>query len=148
MSPKEHARKKVLLLVEDDRDLRHSLLMHLESANYFVIQAEDGAAAVKILDERAAFRNAGVTAVISDWNMPVMEGPQLLNHIRHARYKDLPFVMISGTVTSDQLNHLASMGADSVLLKPFSPQKLIEKIEEAIARRAFVELQQKGRKDS
>jgi CheY-like chemotaxis protein len=73
--------------------------------------------------------------VLSDWNMPLMNGLELLQAVRvDARFAHLPFVMVTGESDREQVEQVIAAGVSELLLKPYSPQKLREKILNALLR--------------
>jgi two-component system chemotaxis response regulator CheY len=73
--------------------------------------------------------------VISDFEMDEMTGVELLREVRQdEELKDLPFIMITAHRTAKHILSARRAGANSILIKPFSPRRLREKILEIYAR--------------
>jgi two-component system chemotaxis response regulator CheY len=86
-------------------------------------EAEDGAAALNKL------RAGDFQFVISDWNMPNMDGITLLQDVRSdPRLKDLPFLMITAEAKRENIIAAAQAGASSYIVKPFTAASLQEKL--------------------
>ncbi|MDR3405032.1 MAG: SpoIIE family protein phosphatase [Chthoniobacter sp.] len=127
---------KLNVLIVDDNALGRELLIALlQMEEYTLFEAEDGVEALTILEERK------IDAVISDVLMPTMDGYQLCHKIRaDQRFKDVPVIIYSGTLTSAESESLAAeLGAVRFLRKP-APLHTIcttlrEVIEEAEQRR-------------
>jgi DNA-binding NtrC family response regulator len=104
-------RAAVLLIVDDERDLREMISNWLELEGFEIHSAGGGTEAF------ALFERHRIDAVISDIRMPEGDGVELLKQIRR-RHSGIPVVMISGfsDFTNEQLE---SFGADCVLTKPF-----------------------------
>lgn len=107
------------------------LLKELEFTK--MAEAEDGSAALKILEAGAA----PITFVLTDWNMPVMDGLALLKKIRATpSLSHLPVLMITAEAKKENIVEAAQAGADGYIVKPFNAATLKEKIEKILARRA------------
>lgn len=87
-----------------------------------VTEAEDGRHALEFF-ERAAF-----DVVLSDWNMPNMDGLSLLKEIRQ-RNKDVPVIMITTEAERARVVMAIQAGVSDYLVKPFTPDALKEKLE-------------------
>ncbi|CAM3809469.1 MULTISPECIES: response regulator [Aeromonas] len=114
---------KTILVVDDSVGIRAAITMTLSSAGFDVIEAEDGEAALIQLD------NQRVHLIISDLNMPGMDGMTLLRRVKAqqtTRY--LPFIMLT-TEDSDQIKREGfEAGARVWLTKPFEPLKLLDDV--------------------
>ncbi len=82
------------------------------------IQAEDGSQVLKILKEEE------VDFVVSDLNMPVMDGLEMLQQIKSDPKSNLPILIVSSLINEAKKRELISQGAFGVLEKPISPNKL------------------------
>ena len=113
----------VILVVEDAAIQREIVLSQLETAGYEeAIGMEDGLEAYSYLEENSA------DLVISDWNMPNMNGLELLIKIRsNPSLQNLPFIVL--TVTGDVSSEAMDAGASDFISKPTNPADLVEKIE-------------------
>lgn len=122
------------LVVDDFSTMRRivtGLLKELEFTK--MAEAEDGSAALKILEAGAA----PITFVLTDWNMPVMDGLALLKKIRATpSLSHLPVLMITAEAKKENIVEAAQAGADGYIVKPFNAATLKEKIEKILARRA------------
>ena len=114
---------KTILVVDDSVGIRAAITMTLSSAGFDVIEAEDGEAALIQLD------NQRVHLIISDLNMPGMDGMTLLRRVKAqqtTRY--LPFIMLT-TEDSEQIKREGfEAGARVWLTKPFEPLKLLDDV--------------------
>ncbi len=113
---------KNILVVDDDKCIRDILSLVLSGSlkDCAVLTAENGAAAAAI------FESVPVSAVISDISMPIMNGYQLMAHIR-ARSSTVPIIAMSGD--PDVRERLLSLGVHRFLEKPFNLQNAIQMIE-------------------
>ncbi len=118
-----------VLLVEDAAVMRNIEIKTLKGLGFEkIIEAEDGDVAIKYLEERA-----DIDIVISDWNMPKMDGFALLEWIRGSKnYKDLPFIMATGQGDKRQQEKAAMAGVSSFIAKPFDSDELKKKIDIAL----------------
>ncbi len=119
------ADSKVRFLVVDDfstmRRIVRNLLKELGFAN--TEEAEDGAVALQKLQSGA------FDFVVTDWNMPNMDGLQLLQAIRaSAQFKHLPVLMITAEAKRENIVAAAQAGASGYIVKPFTAATLNEKL--------------------
>lgn len=116
---------KMKFLVVDDfstmRRIVRNLLKELEFTN--VEEAEDGAVALQKL------QNGQFDFVVSDWNMPNMDGLSLLRAVRSTpTLQHLPFLMITAEAKKENIIAAAQAGADGYIVKPFTGATLGEKL--------------------
>ncbi|WP_119394979.1 sigma-54-dependent transcriptional regulator [Salinibius halmophilus] len=107
-----------ILLVEDDTDLREALIDTLELNDFDAIGVSDGMAAI------AALKEAAVDLVVSDVNMPNMDGHQLLAWLRLNK-PELPVVLMTAYGNVTQAVEAMQNGAADYLAKPFEANKLL-----------------------
>lgn len=116
---------KIKFLVVDDfstmRRIVRNLLKELGYVN--ADEAEDGAVALQKL------KNGEFDFVVSDWNMPNMDGLQLLQAIRaDPALKHLPVLMITAEAKKENIIAAAQSGAHGYIVKPFTAATLNEKL--------------------
>jgi len=116
---------KLKFLVVDDfstmRRIVRNLLKELGYTN--VEEAEDGAVALQKL------QGGGFDFVVSDWNMPNMDGLTLLQKVRaDAALKHLPVLMITAEAKKENIIAAAQAGASGYIVKPFTAATLNEKL--------------------
>lgn len=112
-------KKLPILIVDDSTSYRRLLARHLNSwGNYTIFDAEDGIQALKIIKEK----NIGI--VISDWEMPNMNGPELCRAIRETTLHYVYFILVTSRGTSEDLILGMEAGADDFLTKPINQQEL------------------------
>jgi DNA-binding response OmpR family regulator len=114
-------RKKRVLLVEDDESVRVSLRLCIEAFDIDVFEAVDGAIAFDFLREHR------VDFILSDINMPKMNGLTLATAIRHFGL-ETPLVLITGNPTYKKADALRS-GANDLMEKPFATIDVLKMIE-------------------
>jgi two-component system chemotaxis response regulator CheY len=116
--------KLKFLVVHDFSTMRRivrNLLKELGFSN--VEEAEDGAVALQMLN------SAHFDFVVSDWNMPHMDGLQLLQAIRaSAQLRHLPVLMITAEAKKENIIMAAQAGASGYIVKPFTAATLSEKL--------------------
>lgn len=123
---------KTVFLVVDDADsmrkINSSQLTTLGARQ--ILLANNGMEALKILATRR------VDVIISDWNMPVMTGYELLLKVRaDKRIAHLPFVMITADCEREQVSQLVASGVSSILIKPYNTQNLAQHLARAMRHR-------------
>ncbi|RPH26532.1 chemotaxis protein CheY [Buttiauxella warmboldiae] len=119
------ASKDLRFLVIDDfatmRRIVRNLLQELGFSN--IEEAEDGQ------DALTKLRAAPFDFVISDWNMPNLDGLQLLNEIRKdSALKSLPVLMVTAEAKKENIIAAAQAGANGYVVKPFTAATLEEKL--------------------
>ncbi|MCP4151103.1 MAG: response regulator [bacterium] len=110
------------LIVEDSKMSRKIIINTLRKYEYEdIVEAENG--------EDALTKVENVNFVITDWNMPVMEG---LEFVKKARAKKLaiPILMISTNNADLEIEEALQNGVDDYIVKPFLPPILKEKIDQ------------------
>ena len=116
-----------ILAVDDSASMRQMVSFTLKSAGYNVVEAVDGQDAW----EKAGGRSFDL--VLTDQNMPRMDGISLTRKLREApQFKTIPILILT-TESSDQMKQAGrAAGATGWLVKPFDPNKLIEVIQKVI----------------
>lgn len=119
-------RTALKFLVVDDfstmRRIVRNLLKELGFTN--VEEAEDGAVALTRL------KSGGIDFVVTDWNMPNMDGLTLLQSVRaDPALKHLPVLMITAEAKKENIIAAAQAGASGYIVKPFTAATLGEKME-------------------
>lgn len=112
------------LVVDDFSTMRRIVRNLLKELGYSnVDEAEDGAMALSKL------RNDQFDFVISDWNMPVMDGLTMLQTIRaDAALSKLPVLMVTAEAKKENIIAAAQAGANGYVVKPFTAATLDEKL--------------------
>lgn len=116
-----------ILAVDDSASMRQMVAFTLKSAGYHVVEAVDGQDAW----EKAS--GARFDLVLTDQNMPRMDGISLTKKLREAAQFQTTPILILTTESSDQMKQAGrAAGATGWLVKPFDPNKLIEVIKKVI----------------
>lgn len=131
MSDLSHIR---FLVVDDFSTMRRILRGLLQELGCrHIDEAEDGRVAWAML------RNESYDFVVSDWNMPVMDGLQLLQTIRaDPHLAKLPFLMVTAEAKKENILAAAQAGASGYIVKPFTAVTLGDKITKVLERNSGV----------
>jgi two-component system chemotaxis response regulator CheY len=117
---------KAILIVDDSNAIRQSITFVLEQAGYRVVQAVDGLDATGKLGE--AF-----DLVVSDVNMPNMDGIALTKHIRGSdKHKFTPVLMLTTESQASMMQEGKEAGATGWIVKPFDQDKLLAVVKKLI----------------
>jgi two-component system chemotaxis response regulator CheY len=111
------------LIVDDSRFVRDYLRGLLEEMGIECEEAADGRAGLEILHAGGSFDLALV-----DWNMPVMNGLEMLQQLRACGFSDLKVLMVTTEAENDYIVRALQAGADEYLMKPFTEEALSEKL--------------------
>jgi two-component system chemotaxis response regulator CheY len=111
------------LIVDDSRFVRGYLRGLLEEKGIECAEAADGQAAMDQLKSGGVFDLALV-----DWNMPVMNGLEMLKQLRADGYGDIKVMMVTTEAENDFILRALDAGADEYLMKPFDDEALTEKL--------------------
>jgi two-component system chemotaxis response regulator CheY len=118
---------KTILAVDDSGSLRQMVAFSLKAAGYDVVQAVDGQDGLNKAKEKT------VDLVLTDQNMPIMDGLTLIANLRSlSSYQKIPILMLT-TESSDEMKAKGrAAGANGWLVKPFDPKRLIEVVQKVI----------------
>lgn len=123
--------RHVVLVVDDQPDVRELYRVNLELAGYEVVEAADGAHAVD-----AIWRDRQPDAILLDLMMPGMDGWQVLETLRNDEAKrHIPVVVLTACASGDDQARSFSAGASEYVCKPFHPRTIVNVIERALALR-------------
>lgn len=111
------------LIVDDSRFVRTFVRGLLEAQGFQCEEAGDGKAALDLLHHQGAFDLALV-----DWNMPVMDGLEMLTHLRAEGFEGLRVMMVTTEAENDFIIRALDAGADEYLMKPFDQDAMAEKL--------------------
>jgi two-component system, chemotaxis family, chemotaxis protein CheY len=111
---------KKILIVDDSESVRMIARIALREQGYEVVEAGNGVEALQQLDAER------VNLVISDVNMPEMDGIALLKQIKaSAKHKFMPIIMLTTEAGQDKKDEGRAAGAKAWITKPFQPNVLI-----------------------
>ena len=116
---------KTALIVDDSAVIRKVARRILETLDFTVRDTEDGATALAMCAE------AMPTVILLDWNMPNMDGYEVLRHLRQAPLGDRPKVLFCTTENDvGAIARALHAGADEYIMKPFDREIMIAKLDQ------------------
>jgi two-component system, chemotaxis family, chemotaxis protein CheY len=126
-TPPEQAERqdmtKRILTIDDSKTIRDMLMLTLADAGFDVLQAVDGKDGLDVLDREQ------VDVVITDINMPKMDGYEVIRHMRsNSAHKTTPILVLTTESEADKKNLARAAGATGWMVKPFDPDRLIATI--------------------
>jgi two-component system chemotaxis response regulator CheY len=117
----------IILAVDDSPSMREMLAAVLRDSGYQVVEAEDG---VKALE---AAKTHAIDVVLTDQNMPNMDGLSLVKNLRSLpAYKDTPIMMLTTESSAEMKQKGRDAGATGWMVKPFDPDKLVRMLKSLI----------------
>jgi two-component system chemotaxis response regulator CheY len=123
----EQKMAKTILAVDDSSSLRQMVAFSLKAAGYQVVEAVDGQ------DGLEKAKQQTVDLVLTDQNMPKMDGLTLIKSLRGLPgYQKTPILMLTTESSDDMKTKGRAAGANGWLVKPFDPQRLIEVVKKVI----------------
>lgn len=118
---------KTIMIVDDAKSMRGLISMTLQSAGYEVVEACDGQDALDKIGRH------NVNMVISDLNMPNMNGIELIKSLKQdPKYKFLPIVMLTTESEDSKKKEGQMAGAKAWLVKPFKPETVLKVVQKII----------------
>jgi len=122
-----------ILIVDDSGVMRKITKTHLAKIGYQnVAEASNGTEALAKLSEEK------IDLIISDWNMPEMNGLQFVQTVKaKEEYRNIPIIMLTTVSTQDEVLAALKAGASSYIVKPFKPEDLKEKILQVLKGEGF-----------
>lgn len=115
---------KTILVVDDSATLRMSVEMTLKPAGYDVVQAINGQEGLQAL-QRLAAQSQTPVMIISDVNMPVMDGITFIKEVKKTPFKYLPILVLTTEREDSKKLEGKQAGAAGWLVKPFKPETLL-----------------------
>ncbi|MFA4915881.1 MAG: response regulator [Syntrophales bacterium] len=113
-----------ILIVDDSPTLRASIGFCLQNAGYEIFEAINGQDGLEALT-RLKEEGESVSLIITDMNMPVMDGIRFIKEVKDTPFRFIPILVLS-TETQEELKKEAKrLGASGWLLKPFRPEQLL-----------------------
>jgi two-component system chemotaxis response regulator CheY len=115
---------KTIMVVDDSASMRQVLGIALQGAGYDVLQSIDG------VDALAKLKGQKVNLIISDVNMPNMDGITFLKAVKQIpAYKFTPVIMLTTVSGEDSKAEGRAAGARAWVCKPFQPQQLVDAVQ-------------------
>ena len=122
-----------VLVADDSGFIRKSIVSSLANVGYAVEEAVDGEEAWQIIEKKLAAGNVDIDIVITDIEMPKMDGLHLTSRIRKdGRLAGLPVFLFSSLASEDNIRKWQSLGATGILTKPDLP-RLVQVIDEELS---------------
>ncbi|SHJ86342.1 EAL domain-containing protein [Hespellia stercorisuis] len=122
--------EKQRILVVDDEPINRHILKKLLSNKYEVVEAENGAVAMALLEGN----EHNFAAVLLDIIMPVMDGYEFLENIRARKIKELPILVMTGETGAETEQKVLDAGAWDFVMKPYNAKVLFSRLRNAIGR--------------
>lgn len=120
-----------ILSVDDSSIIRKIMRGAVEVLNYDFLEAQDGFDALAVLE--AEYKN--IELILLDWNMPGMNGLELLEKIKdNLKYKRIPVMMVTTESEKENIVKAIQTGAINYLTKPFTIEEMIKKILECLGK--------------
>jgi two-component system, chemotaxis family, chemotaxis protein CheY len=112
-----------ILIVDDSSTMRRIIINTLSRIGYAdVLEAENGKVGLDKLNQ------GGVEMIITDWNMPEMDGLEFVNNVRGTN-PSIPILMVTTNAAKEDIVAALQAGVNNYVVKPFTPDTLKEKIE-------------------
>lgn len=113
------------LVIDDSRVMRRIVAKILHEVGFSTVEAEDGQQA---LDQLEAHPDVELCCI--DWNMPVMNGLEFVIEVRgREEWRDITLMMVTTEGEQHQLVRALAAGAHEYVIKPFTPEIIIDKLE-------------------
>ncbi len=114
---------KIILIIEDNSDIRESTAEILELTGYQVLQADNGKAGVELAMQK------NVDLILCDIMMPELDGYGVLHMLnKNDKTSDIPFIFLTAKAERVDFRKGMEMGADDYLTKPFDDIELLAAI--------------------
>jgi two-component system chemotaxis response regulator CheY len=116
-----------ILVVDDDKTTRKLLSLYLKAKGYEIVTAENGLDAL----EKLGVEN--INLVVSDMNMPYMDGIELTKNIRaDENLKNLPVIMVSTEADDEEKKKAHDAGVDDYLVKPANAEQISDSVKKIL----------------
>jgi two-component system chemotaxis response regulator CheV len=121
-SVESEGKPRTVLVVDDSAFIRNAIASNLRAAGYRVEEAINGEDAWRIISEKLEEDSFDYDAIITDIEMPRMDGLHLTSLIRgNERLRDIPLFIFSSLASEDNIRKWKNLGADGILTKPDMP---------------------------
>ena len=122
-------RQRVVLIAEDDRDIRELVTVKLEAAGYQVVGVDDGMHALREIRERRP------DLALLDVMMPGISGLDIIATLRRdPNTATVPVILMSAKSQEFDVQSGLAQGAIDYIIKPFSPRELVSRVEAVLRR--------------
>jgi CheY-like chemotaxis protein len=118
---------KRVLIIDDDPGIIKVVQFRLVKMGYEVLTAVDGKEGLqKVMEKKPDL-------VLVDFSMPFLKGDDVCKHIKAEKTtRHIPVILMTGSVPQIQEKQLYEMGFDDMIIKPFEPEKFLEKVRKHI----------------
>ena len=123
-----NTRNKTILIIDEDADYRELMTLFLQLEGIDTISAANGVDAMGIIGSPPP------DLIITEWNLPMMDGLRLLQWLREESGHKIPVLVLTASDTTDIEQRAWKAGAAGVILKPVRPETLLSKIKKLILR--------------
>jgi DNA-binding response OmpR family regulator len=120
-------RRLVVVVADDDPDVRALIALHLRRRGCEVLEAADGVGALRLVFEHEP------DLVVLDVRMPGLSGYEVTRELRSRLGAHVPVLLVSGSVQPDDVSEGFRAGADAYLMKPFAGEDLLEHVDALLA---------------
>ncbi len=120
----------VILLIEDNQDVRENLTEMLNLNGFDVMEAENGMHGLDLMEEKLP------DLILSDIMMPIMNGFEFLIILKEdKRTAEIPFVFVTAMIEKKEIEKAFAAGANDYITKPFDLSELINKINSLLSKK-------------
>lgn len=123
--------EKHILFVDDSPTMRSSVSFCLRNAGYRVTEASDGKDALQKL-QSIEDKGRSLALIITDINMPEMDGITFISKVKETRLKFLPILVLTTEAGESMIEKGRAAGASGWLLKPFQPEQLLWAVKKVV----------------
>lgn len=127
-----HKTNGLVLVVDDEPDVRKVVRMTLEKAGYDVIEAEDGEKAIQ--EVQKGENPLMLDVIITDIRMPKINGVEAINYFQQ-QYPRVPLIVLTGFPDMEMATGFLKQGIVDYLVKPVEKEKLIKSVATAMEKR-------------
>ena len=118
---------QTIMTVDDSASVRQMVNFTLKRAGYEVVEAVDGK------DGLAKLAGAKVNMILTDLNMPNMDGIEMIRKVRAmAQYKFIPIILLTTESQDDKKKEGKKAGATGWIIKPFKPEQLLAVVKKVL----------------
>lgn len=115
--------KMRILLIDDSRAIHAFVKEAVSALKYDIVSVYDGQEGIDLLQKDKQFN-----FILLDWEMPVLDGPSTLKKIMENQW-DIPVSMMTSKSSFEDIRRMISLGAKEYIMKPFTRDILLEKME-------------------
>ncbi|MFZ5354638.1 MAG: response regulator [Bacillota bacterium] len=120
-----------ILSVDDSSTIRKVIKNAVQELNYTVLEASSGSEALMVLSKEYE----SIKLILLDWNMPEMNGLELLKVIKkETLYRSIPVMMVTTEGEKENIVKAIQAGVANYLLKPFTAEELAIKVKQCVGR--------------